>query len=244
MAGEIIEPRRNVPRAIFISGFIITVIYVLGTIALLVALPQQEIGILSGVGRAIATVQDRMGVGLLAGASALLIALGGMGGISSWLAGSSRIPYVAGIDRYLPAAFGRVHPRYGSPHVALLITGGISSVVILLGFIGSSVKETYEQLALFTTIVYFIPYLYLFASFIKLGTADRPPGVIPVPGGRIGTLFFGTVGFLTTAIAIVFALFPPPDTPDKFEYVAKILGGCVLLLGLGWMFYRRGRRAS
>lgn len=244
MAGEIIDPRRNVPRAIFISGFIITVIYVLGTIALLVALPQQEIGILSGVGRAIATVQSRMGVGLLAGASALLIALGGMGGISSWLAGSSRIPYVAGIDRYLPSAFGRVHPRYGSPHVALLITGGISSVVILLGFIGSSVKETYEQLALFTTIVYFIPYLYLFASFIKLGTADRLPGVIAVPGGRAGTIVFGTVGFLTTAIAIVFALFPPPDTPDKFEYVAKILGGCVLLLGLGWMFYRRGRRAS
>ena len=242
MAGEIIEPRKNVPRAIFISGVIITLIYVLGTAALLIALPQQEIGILSGVGRAIAAVQDKMGFGLLAGASAFLIALGGMGGVGSWLAGSSRIPYVAGIDRYLPTAFGKVHPRFGSPHIALLLTGGISSLVILLGFVGSSVKEAYEELALFTTIVYFIPYLYLFASLIKLGVGSTPPGVIPIPGGRAGTIAVGTVGFLTTAVAIVFALFPPPDTTRPLVYEAKILGGCALLLGCGWLLYRRGRR--
>jgi len=245
MGGEIIEPRKNVPRAILISGVVITLIYVLGTAALLVALPQKEIGILNGVGSAIAAVQEKMGLGYLAGISALLIALGGMGGVSAWLAGSSRVPYCAGIDRYLPESFGRVHPRYATPHVALLLTGSISSLLILGGLVGSSVRETYEQLALFTTVVYFIPYLYLFASVIRLGVpGSAAPGVIPVPGGRLGTIVVGVVGFLTTAVAIVFALVPPDDVLNTAWYETKILGGFVLLLGTGWMLYRRGRRAA
>lgn len=245
MGGEIIEPRKNVPRAILISGVIITLIYVLGTVALLVALPQKEIGILSGVGGAIAAVQEKMGLGFLAGISALLIGLGGIGGVSAWLAGSSRIPYVAGIDRYLPAAFGKVHPRYATPHIALLLTGGVSSLLILGGLVGSSVQETYEQLALFTTVVYFIPYLYLFAAVIKLGVPGTvTPGVIPVPGGRPGTIVVGLAGFLTTAIAIVFALVPPDDVLNPAWYETKILVGFILLLGAGWALYRRGRRAA
>ncbi|HEU4402443.1 MAG TPA: APC family permease [Candidatus Polarisedimenticolia bacterium] len=245
MCGEIIEPRKNVPRAILISGVIITLIYVLGTAALLVALPQKDIGILSGVGSAIAAVQAKMGLGFLAGISALLIALGGMGGVSAWLAGSSRIPYVAGIDRYLPASFGRVHPRYATPHIALYVTGAISTLMILMSFAGASVKEAYELLALFTTIVYFIPYLYLFASVMKLGVAESlTEGVIPVPGGRFGAMLVGTVGFLTTAVAIVFALVPPADALNPWFFEAKILGGFVLLLLTGWMLYRRGRRVA
>ena len=244
MAGEIVDPRRNVPRAILISGVVITLIYVLGTVALLVALPQKEIGVLSGVGHAIGAVQERMGLGMLAGASALLIGLGGLGGISSWLAGSSRVPYVAGIDRYLPASYGEVHPRYGSPHKALYLTGTISSLVIVGGLYGSNVESAYAQLALFTTIVYFIPYLYLFASLMKLGVPASSPGVIPVPGGRAGTMGVGLVGWLTTAIAIAFALVPPAEEPNKLLFELKTIGGCGLLLLCGWLLYRRGRRAA
>ncbi len=244
MAGEIVEPRRNVPRAIVISGVIITLIYILGSAALLVALPQEKIGLLDGVGAAIAVVQEKMGLGFLAGVSALLIGLGGLGGVSAWLAGSARIPFVAGIDRYLPAAFGRVHPRYASPHVALLVTGVISSLMIVMSFAGSGVRTAYLVLADFTIIVYFIPYLYLFAALIRLaapGTA--PPGTISVPGGRAGAILVGTVGFLTTAFAIVCAFFPPEGT-DPWLYVAKIVGGCLLLMLLGWGLYRSGRRTD
>jgi len=245
MGGEIIDPRRNVPRAIYISGAIITAIYVVGTGALLVALPQKQIGFLSGVAYAIAATQERVGLGYLAGASALLIAVGGLGGISAWIAGSSRIPFVAGIDRYLPPAFGRVHPRYNSPHVALLVTGGISTLMILVGFLSGNVEETYLFLANFTIIVYFIPYLYLFASLMKLGAPGvNPPGTIPVPGGRAGALLVGAVGLLTTALALLFATLPPdgPDHPSL--YVVMILGGCLAVVLPGWLFYLFGRRRA
>ena len=250
MGEEIIEPRKNVPRAILISGVIITLIYLLGTAALLVALPQENVGLLDGVAAAIAAVQEKMGIGFLAGIMALLIALGGVGGCSAWLAGCSRIPFVAGIDRYLPPAFGRLHPRYATPHVALLVTGGISSLLILVGFIGVDVKQAYLFLADFTIVVYFIPYLYLFAAFLKVGlpSAGRgdagpaPDGAIPIPGGRAGMILVGVVGFLTTLIAIVLALVPPVGS-NLWMFEGKILGGCALLLGFGWMLYRRGQRS-
>ncbi len=246
MGEEIIEPRKNVPRAILISGVIITLIYVLGTAALLVTLPQGNIGLLDGVAAAIAAVQQKMGFGFLAGFMALLIALGGVGGCSAWLAGCSRIPFVAGIDRYLPRAFGRLHPRYATPHVALLVTGGISSLLILVGFVGFDVERAYVFLADFTIVVYFIPYCYLFAAVLKLaGRAETTPGIIPIPGGRAGTLLVGIVGFATTVVAIVLALVPPGemDWSDWLFYEGKLIGGCAVLLGFGWLLYRRGQRA-
>jgi glutamate:GABA antiporter len=52
---------------------------------------------------------------------AALIVIGGLGQAGAWFAAGGRLPFVAGLDRFLPAAFGRVHPRYGSPHVSLLV---------------------------------------------------------------------------------------------------------------------------
>jgi len=245
MSEEIVDPRRNVPRAVLISGVIITLIYVLGTTALLVAIPQGSIGILSGVGAAIAAVQEKMGFGSLAAVSALSIALGGIGGVSAWLAGASRMPFVAGIDRYLPPVFGRLHPRHGSPYVALLVTGGVSSLLILVGFWGVSVEEAYLFLADFTIVVYFIPYLYLFAALLRLGPPQpaASEGVIAVPGGWMGNRLVGLVGFLTTAVAIAFA-FQAPEGASPAAFAGKILGGCALLLFAGWLLYIKGRRAA
>ena len=79
---------------------------------------------------------------------------------------------------------------------------------------------------------------------MKLGAREpAPEGTIPVPGGRLGTLLVGIVGFVTTAVAIVFALMPPGGS-NPWVFEAKILSGCALLLGFGWLLYRAGKRAE
>ena len=243
LSGEVVNPRRNVPLAVVVSGAIITAIYICGTAALLVALPQKEIGILSGVAYAIAAIQNRVGLGALAGLSALLIALGGLGGVSAWLAGSSRIPFLAGIDRYLPERFGRLHPTYATPHVAILWMGAISSLLIVMSLAGGPVQEAYLVLANFTIIIYFIPYLYLFAALVRLAVGSPPQGSIPVPGGRAGTLAVSVVGFLTTLLACLFA-FSPPEGTNVAWYETQLVGGCLALVLAGWLLYRRGARAA
>jgi amino acid transporter len=244
LSGEIVNPRRDVPLAILISGAVITVIYVLGTGALLLALPQKEIGFLSGVAYAIAAVQERMGLELLAGLCALLIALGGIGQVSAWIAGSSRIPFLAGLDRFLPESFGRLHPRHATPHVAILWMGVISSLLVIMSLAGGPVREAYFVLVNFTIVVYFIPYLYLFASLVRLASGPPPPGSIPIPGGRPMILLVSAVGFLTTLFACVFAFVPPQGTENVIAYEAQLLGGCVLLVLAGWRLYRRSARTA
>ena len=108
---EIRDARRNIPRALLLAGVLITALYVLGTVAMLVALPQSEIVNLQGFMRAIETASARVGLGWLVAPVAALLVLGGLGQAGAWFAAGGRLPFVAGIDRFLPPAFGRLHPR-------------------------------------------------------------------------------------------------------------------------------------
>ncbi len=182
MSEEIRDARRNIPRALLLAGALITTLYVLGTVAILVALPQAEILRLEGFMTAIETVSRRLGVSGLVPVIAVLIVVGGLGQAGAWFAAGGRLPFVAGLDRFLPAAFGRIHPRYGSPHISLMTQAGIAALFILLGQAGTTVKGAYDVLVSMAIISYFIPYLFMFASMIRLQREPVGPDVIRVPG--------------------------------------------------------------
>jgi hypothetical protein len=84
---------------------LITALYILATVAMLVALPQTQIFSLDGFMRSIETASDRVGIGWVTPVVAGLIVMGGLGQAGAWFAASGRLPFVAGIDRFLPAAF-------------------------------------------------------------------------------------------------------------------------------------------
>ncbi len=125
MMGEEIEELRgaNIPRALLVAGVLITALYILGTVAMLVTLPHAQILNLDGFMRVIATgrrAARRRGVTPVVADADRDRRLGQAG---AWFAASGRLPFVAGIDRFLPAVFGRIHPRYNSPYVSLLSPG-------------------------------------------------------------------------------------------------------------------------
>jgi glutamate:GABA antiporter len=242
MGDEIRDPRRNIPRALLIGGVLITLLYTLSTVAMLVALPQSQILSLQGFMLSIQQAADRVGVVGLTGVTALLITLGGLGQAGAWFAAGGRLPFVAGIDRFLPPAFGRIHPRYGSPHVSLLIQAAIAGVFIFLGQAGTSVKGAYDVLVSMSIIGYFIPYLFMFASMVRLQREPAGPGVIRVPGGRPVATFLGGLGFCVTAAAIGLAVIPAADEPNKALAVTKVVGSTVLLLLGGAAVYLTGKR--
>jgi amino acid transporter len=151
---------------------------------------------------------------------------------------------VAGIDRYLPASFGSLHPRWGTPWVALLTQAVIGAIFIFLGQAGTSVKGAYDVLVSMGVITYFIPYLYLFASMIKLQSEATEEDVIRVPGGKPVAYALAIVGFITTTFTIAFSLLPPPDEPNKPLAVFKIVGGCGALVLIGVGLYWAGKRRA
>jgi amino acid transporter len=244
MGEEIKDARRNIPRALLVAGLLITALYLLGTIAMLVALPQREILHLQGFMTAIATASERLGVEHLAPPLAVLIVIGGLGQAGAWFAAAGRLPFVAGLDRFLPPAFGRIHPRYGSPYVSLLVQAVVAAFFILLGQAGTTVKGAYDVLVSMAIIAYFIPYLFIFASMIRLQREPAGPEVIRVPGGRRVAVPLAGLGFTVTLVSIALALIPAHDEPDKLLAVAKVAGLTILLVAGGAMVYFLGTRRT
>src|SRR2546427_844782 len=113
----------------------------------------------------LATLVERLGAPWLAPAAALvalLLTLGNLGGVGAWIAGTARIPFVAGVDRVLPPAFGKVHPRWQTPYVALLVQGGVATVFVVAGLPGSPLHHADLPPLAPPIVPFFIPYLYLF----------------------------------------------------------------------------------
>jgi amino acid transporter len=244
MGEEIQHPRRTIPRAIIAAAVSITVLYIVGTLSILATIPKEQISGLQGIMQAIQAMAGKVGAPWIAPLAAALVTLSGLGGVGGWFAATARLPFVAGIDRFLPQAFGRLHPRWRTPYVALLVQAAIAAVFAFLGQAGTSVRGAYDALVSMGIITNFIPFLFMFAAMIKLQREPAGPGVIRVPGGSRVAVLLAVLGFLTTTAAIVLASIPPDEEPDKTVAVVKVVGGSAVLLGIGIAIYLAGRRLS
>jgi amino acid transporter len=247
MSGEIRDPRRTFPRAILGSGVLIAAIYVIGTIAVLTMVPAAAVDPKSGVFQAIAlgsTALRFAAVGVLAAA---LVTLGNAGGVGSTVAGVSRVPFMVGIDRYLPAAFGKIHPRWKTPYISILVQAIISAVVLLLIQVNESANSAYQILVDAAIILYFIPFVYMYAAGIKLAyRADRNENksAALIPGGIFGVWIAAGLGLLVVAAGIALSFIPPGDSTSKFTFELKLITGTFLSIGFGLALYFRGVRAK
>src|SRR3954453_11358158 len=244
MAEEIHDARRTVPRAIVAAAVIITLLYIAGTASILLAIPREQISGLQGIMQAMQAMSARMGLGWLTPIVASLIAVNGLGAVGGWFAATARLPFVAGLDRYLPRAFGSLHPTWRTPHVALLVQAAISALFVILGQAGTTVRGAYDVLVSMSIITYFIPFLYMFAAMIRLQGEPVGPDVIRAPGGRAVAVGVAAIGFVTTAAAIVLACIPAADEPNKVLAVAKIVGLSAVLIAAGAIVYLAGKRRA
>jgi amino acid transporter len=242
MGGEIKDARRTIPRALLASGVLLTLGYIVGTIAMLIALPSSQI---SGVGGFVNAIQEmclRLHVGWLAKCIALLVAVSSVGGAAAYLSSTSRLPFVAGIDRYLPAVFAWVHPRWRTPWVAIGAYGLAGIVFALLSLAGTSVRGAYDVLVSMSIITYFIPYAFLFASMIRLQREPLPAGAMHVPGGRPVATLLASVGLASTLLTIVLSLFPAAEETHPALAVFKVLVSTLVLVGAGIAVFRLGQK--
>jgi amino acid transporter len=244
MGEEIKNPRRSIPFALLFGGVTVAFCYIVGTAAILLALPSGEVSSMQGLVQAISKTASRVGFPGVLPVAAFLIALSNIGAAGAYLAAVARLPFVAGIDRFLPPAFGALHPRWKTPWVALLTQFVLGVVFIFLGQAGTSVKGAYDVLVSMGVIVYFIPYLYLFAAMIKLQREPAGPEVIRVPGGSTVAKIVAALGFITTTLTIVLSLIPQPDEPNKPLALLKIVGGTGVLVLVGVGIYIVGKHRA
>jgi len=163
----------------------------------------------------------------------LSLSIAGIG--SAWMGGSARIPFVAGLDSYMPSWLGKIHPKYATPHAALIVQGAISLVLIVVTFTASGgVQEAFQKMLSAAVVLQLIPFLYVFGALLKF--AFRPA----LQGGRYGRptlLFAGGAGFLTTALGIILAFSPAQQITSLWKYEAGMFGITLGFLALGTFFF-------
>jgi amino acid transporter len=247
MSEEVRDPQRTLPRAVFGAGALIATIYIAGTFAVLALLPAGAVDPQSGVFSAITVGSVALKIGFLGVLAAVLVTVGNAGGVGSTVAGVSRVPFVVGIDRYLPAMFGKIHPRWKTPWVSILVQGAISGAILLASQYNQTVKGAYQFLVDAAIVLYFIPFLYMFAAAIKLaGRPDRRnnPHAVLVPGGQCGVWVCGGLGFLVVLIGIAVSLVPPAEAESRMGFELQLLIGTVVSILVGLGLYWRGARAK
>lgn len=242
MASEIKDPSRTLPRSTYLTAPIVALVYIVGTCSMLWLVPRAQINVVAGPLQGIANGAGRNGFWLVC-IMATLLTVARIGAVGAWLVGSSRVAFVVGVDRYFPPSFGRIHPRWGTPHIAFLVQAAIALVFLLLSVVGkgTTVETAFLILIDMSLLIYFVPYLYLFVCFMTHCWRSHDRRLI-VPGGRLGALLAGGSGFAMTFFAMVVAMFPPPGTIHLWLHELKLGGGAAFLVGIGLMVYWRARR--
>lgn len=222
VSAEIRNPRRDLPRAAVISGIICTLFYLGITAALLVLLKPEDISPMTGLAQASVAGAQKVGAPILAIVFAVLIGTAILGQLDTWIAGNTRLPYAIGLDNYLPPAFGRIHPRWRTPYVSLLVQAATATLFLLMAQLGETVRAAYQVMVDMMVIATFIPFLYIFAAGFRFA-------------GRIAAVS----GLAVTLIAIVLSALPPPEASSVPIFETKVLGGSVLIAVMGWLVFKR-----
>jgi len=184
------------------------------------------------------TLQAVLGGSTLANVAVIVLGIGALytffANMVTWTMGANRTAAQAAEEGTLPAIFGRLHPVNKTPVGAYIITGIVSTlVVIVYGFLARSNEDLFWTLFAFSSIVFLLPYLMLYPAFLKLRASD-PEARRPYrfPGGQPFAWVMSILGLLFIIQAIVLFIWVPGE-PIDWAYAAPILIGVAVTLAIG-----------
>jgi amino acid transporter len=244
MGDEIEDPRKTLPGAVAWGGVLSGLLYIGATLTLLIAVSKSDISVLQGIVQAVGHMAARVGVGWIVAPFAFLLSISIAGIGSAWLGGSARIPFVAGLDSYMPSWLGRIHPKYATPYAALIVHATVSLILVVINFsfTGAGVQETFQKLLSLAVVLQLIPFLYMFGALLKIAFGNS------FEKGRYSKttlLLAGFSGFATTGLGIALAFFPAQQIKSLRLYEIWMFGGTLFFIGLAaFFFFIYGRRKA
>lgn len=226
MSDEAETPQREISRSLNIGGAAVVVCYLL-TFAAVAFLGVNDPSPIYGHLQAIHSVFSPTGqLAWLASLVVLVELVGLLGCGAAWLAAPARIPFAIGIDRYLPKAFAAVHPRFGTPFVALLVQASIATGLIFINTWGTTLKDGYVALLGGSIVLVMITYVYLLLAWRRL-----------IVEKTVSRNLLSLAGLAAISVATIACLIPPPTVENVLKFEASLIGSVVFLLGCGLAIY-------
>lgn len=243
MGDEIENPRKTLPGAVAWGGVLSGFLYIGATLTLLVAVDKKSISVLQGIVQAVSHMASRVGVAWIVAPFAFLLSLSIAGIGSAWLGGSARIPFVAGLDSYMPSWLGKIHPKYATPYAALIVHASVSLILVIANFLATGgVQESFQRLLSLAVVLQLIPFLYIFGALLKIAVDAK---FVRGHYGKGTLIFAGVSGFITTILGIALAYFPAQQITSLLSYEIWMIGGTLLFIGLAaFFFYVYGSRKA
>jgi amino acid transporter len=244
MGDEIENPRKTLPGAVAWGGLLSGLLYIGATLTLLVAVSKTDISVLQGIVQAVGHMASRVGVGWIVAPFALMLSVSIAGIGSAWLGGSARIPFVAGLDSYMPSWLGKIHPKYATPYAALIVHASVSLILVVINFsfTGAGVQETFQKLLSLAVVLQLIPFLYMFGALLKIALGGS---FVRGRYGKTTLILAGFSGFTTTGLGIALAFFPAQQIKSLRSYEIWMFGGTLFFIGLAaFFFFIYGRRKA
>ncbi|HEY2545101.1 MAG TPA: APC family permease [Candidatus Acidoferrum sp.] len=273
MGDEIENPQKTLPGAVAWGGVLSGLLYIGATLTLLIAISKNEINVLQGIVQAVGHMASRVGVVWIIAPFAFLLSLSIAGIASAWLGGSARIPFVAGLDSYMPSWLGKVHPRYRTPYAALIVHASVSMVLVVLNFSGWWIWNKIIGWSFVAYILRSFGFVVASLTASEIGVQETFQKLLSlavvlqlVPFlymfgallkialsdsfvkscyGKATLILSGASGLITTILGIALAFFPAQQVTSVRSYEIWMVGGSLFFIALAaFFFFIYGRRKA
>lgn len=245
-AKDVEHPKKNYPRAIFLSASVIVVLTILGTLAIAAIIPQKDISLVSGSIETIYHVFEAFKLTYFIPVIAVLIAIGALGGVSTWVAGPCRGLLAAAEKGDFPPIMRTVN-EHSMPVNLMIMQGVIVSILASVFIFLPNVSSSFWMLTVLSSQLYLIMYILMFiAAIILRYTRKDVERTFSVPGGNVGMWIVSGIGCVSAFFAILLGFLPPPGVVYKstLGFVLFLIIGILLACGIPFLLFAFRKRWS
>ncbi len=239
-AGEMVDPRRDYPKSLFISVVLILSSTILASLAIAIAVPNKELNLVVGVLQAFQVYFEYFNISYCIYIVAAAIVIGALSGVSAWIIGPTKGIMVASKDGTLPK-YLTMQNSHGVPVHALLTQGVIVTILSLFYLCMPSVNSTFIFLSIITSQLAMIVYITLFAASIVLHHKKKDvKRTFKIPGGNIGIWITASLGITISSLAFLVGFVPPKEVliTNIYLYEFMLIGVMILLSVLPLLFVK------
>lgn len=240
-AEDVRDPQRDYPRALLYSTITIISTLTLGSLAIVIVVPNDSLSVVSGLIDAYSIFFKSYNMTWMTPVISILIILGGLSGVSAWIIGPTRGLLISARDGSLPARFGEVN-KHGAPVNILIMQAIIFSLLSSVFVFVESINAAYWMLSDLCAQMALMVYLFMFAAAIRLRYTmpDLPRGFI-VPGGNFMMWLIAGSGFVCCVLAMIVGFAPPSQIPvgNVFYFESFLVGGLVLFVLIPWLLAKK-----
>ena len=226
-ASDVQNPQRNFPRAIILGAIITFALFMLGSLAIAVVIPKQEISLVAGLMDAFRSFFQYYNLTWILPIMAFLLIIGAIAEVNSWIIGPVRGLHATSVHGNLPPFFQTVN-KHDVPTRLLLFQAVLMSITSLVFLYMPQISSAFWMLTALSAQSYLIMYILMFVAAIKLRySKPHVPRAYRVPFKMKGIWLFCAMGILSSCFAILLSFVPPTSLKVGSPVVY------VSLLGIG-----------